>query len=315
MDEMLVVIYDVPETNIPLPVRAGWISCLYPQVKVIEAWGGPTEVGYSPDLMKAHEQYVIETLGITGVTHFYSSEPYGEHMSVALKAVDRRVDDERVRVPISASKIRKQPYEFRNYVDPLVYRSMVTNIVLLGAPCSGKTTLAERLAREFDTQWMPEYGREYWEEHQIDRRLRPDQLLEIAERHLIREDKLIRQANRYLFTDTNALTTALFARYYHGAVDPSLCLLADQAATRYDLFFLCDIDFPYEDTWDRSGAVNRNDFQRKIISDLNQRGIPYIPLAGSLNDRVIKVSSMLSQFDKYMDMNNLYQGSKIEQSL
>jgi nicotinamide riboside kinase len=38
--------------------------------------------------------------------------------------------------------------------------------------------LAERLAREFRTQWMREYGREYWERHQIDRRLTPTQLVE-----------------------------------------------------------------------------------------------------------------------------------------
>lgn len=74
--------------------------------------------------------------------------------------------------------------------------------VLLGAPSTGKTTIAELMAKEYSTVWMPEYGREYWEKHQIDRRLTLEQLLEIAEGHLSREEKLLYEANKYLFTDT-----------------------------------------------------------------------------------------------------------------
>ena len=107
MDEMLVIVYDAPETTaVPLAVRAGWIRALYPDVRLIEAWDGPTEVGYSPELMRAHERYVLDDLGIDGVSHFYSSEPYGEHMSRALGAVDRRVDEARGQVPISGRQVR-----------------------------------------------------------------------------------------------------------------------------------------------------------------------------------------------------------------
>ncbi|MGO4373116.1 adenylyltransferase/cytidyltransferase family protein, partial [Paenibacillus sp. MCAF20] len=63
MDEVIVIIYDCPETiDIPLPVRAGWIRTLYPAVRVIEAWGGPNEVGYTPEIKAMHEQYVLGLL-------------------------------------------------------------------------------------------------------------------------------------------------------------------------------------------------------------------------------------------------------------
>ncbi len=126
---------------------------------------------------------------------------------------------------------------------------LVANVVFLGAPSPGKTTIAERLAKTFATQWMPEYGREYWEKQQVDRRLRAEQFVEIAERHLAQEEALLVQSNRYLFTDTNAITTATFARYYQGTVSPRLAELAARAAMRYDLVFVCDIDIPYDDTW------------------------------------------------------------------
>src|SRR5688500_14027389 len=84
MNELLVVVYDSPEvTRVPLPMRAQWIRNLYPQVKVIEGWGGSNAMGDTPKIKKLQEDFIIETLGIEGITHFYSSEFYGEHMSEA----------------------------------------------------------------------------------------------------------------------------------------------------------------------------------------------------------------------------------------
>jgi NadR type nicotinamide-nucleotide adenylyltransferase len=300
MDEVIALIYDAPEvTDVPLAVRSRWLRELYPSLRVIEAWGGPSEVGYTPEIMRAHERYIVDILGIRGITHFYSSESYGEHMSIALGAVDRRVDPARERVPISATEIRKDPFALREFIEPLVYRDLVANVVFLGAPSTGKTTLARHLAQLYQTQWMPEYGREYWERHQADRRLEPIQLVEIAEGHLEREDEFLAESNRYLFTDTNAITTATFARYYHGDIEPRLFELAARAAVRYDLTFVCDTDVPYEDTWDRSGDVNRQVFQRQVLADLNARKIPFILLRGSLEERVANVCTVLRRFRKY----------------
>ena len=135
----------------------------------------------------------------------------------------------------------------------------------------------------------------------MDRRLRAEQFVEIAERHLAQEEALLVQSNRYLFTDTNAITTATFARYYHGTVSPRLAELAARAAMRYDLVFVCDIDIPYDDTWDRSGEVNRFAFQQQVIADLNERKVPFIMLRGTLQDRVSQVQAILNRFQKYMN--------------
>lgn len=300
MDETIVIAYDAPETtDVPLEVRAGWIRSLYPSARVVEARNGPVEVGYTPEIMGAHEQYVIERLGIEGVTHFYSSEPYGDHMSRALGAIDRRVDTDRRAFPVSGTDIRADTYSNREFVSPVVYRDLITNVVFLGAPCTGKTSLAESLSREFSTQWMPEFGREYWEAHQVERRLTLSELVEVAEGHLEREDSLVLRSNRYIFTDTNALTTAVFARWYHGEVPSRLANLADRAESRYDLVFLCSADIPYVDTWDRSGETNRTAFQRLVIEDLRARGVPFVELSGTLNERISRVREVLDGFSKY----------------
>lgn len=299
-DRVVVLIYNCPDvTTVPLNVRARWIREIYPAVEVIEAWDGPLQIGATPEIKRMHEEYILKILSGRRITHFYSSEFYGEHVSRALGAVNRLVDPDRSRLPISGTVLRYAPYDYRQFIHPRVYRDLVTNVVFLGAPSSGKSTLAERMAQEFGTVWMPEYGREYWETHHVDRRLTLEQLTEIAEGHLEREEAKLYEAKQYLFTDTNAQTTYIFSLYYHGRAHQRLVDYARTASCRYDLVFLCDIDIPYDNTWDRSGEGNRWLFHQQIMADLAERRIPYFLVQGSLETRIAFVKNVLARFRKY----------------
>jgi len=299
VDELIVVIYDTPVTTIPLSVRANWIRELYPRVRVLEAWDGPD--GYSND--REHEireeQYILGLLNGERVTHFYSSEFYGEHMSRALGAEDRRVDEARERVPVSATMVRSDPHKYREFVSDVVYRDLITKIVFVGAMSTGKSTITEALAAKYGTTFASEYGRDYWAEHQVDRRIGFEAFDEIAVGHLEREERALPDANKYLFVDTNAITTYMFALDYHGRAPELLTRIALENAKRYDLFFLCEDDIPYDDTWDRSGDQKRRVFHKQIIADLQERRIPYIPLRGSLEERMRKVDEVLAGFRPY----------------
>ncbi len=309
-DRVMVMVYDCPDiTHVPLNVRSQWIRELYPRVEVIEAWDGPLEIGDTPQIKKMHEDYILKRLAGRQVTHFYSSEFYGDHVSAALGAVNRSIDPGRTEWPVSGTLVRDDPFPYRQFIHPRVYRDLVTHVVFLGAPSTGKTTIAQRLAEEFNTVWMPEYGREYWETHHVDRRLTLEQLAEIAEGHWEREEIQLSLANRYLFTDTNAWTTYIFSLYYHGCAHEKLTSYAVKASTRYDLVFLCDSDIPYDDTWDRSGEGNRWEFQRRIVSDLAWRKIPYFVLRGSVDQRVASVKQILSRYHKYGNVLELLRES------
>lgn len=293
VDELIVLIYDDPIINIPLATRANWIREIYPKVIVIEGINSPNDTGYTPEIMKIQEDYVSSILGNRSISHFYSSEPYGVHMSASLNAINRQVDVSRKIIPISATEIRKDAFKNKNFVHPKVYEDLVTKVVLLGAPSTGKTTLAENLASHFNTQWMPEYGREYWEKHQVQKRLTLEDLVKIAEIHIEREDALLLQSNQFLFSDTNAITTYLFSLDYHGIALPALENLAKMAENRHDIILVCDTDIPYDNTWDRSGDVKRKEFQQKIIEDLNARNLKYFMLNGTVDQRIEQVSKVL----------------------
>ncbi len=300
MDHTLVLIYDCPELDVcPLPIRAQWIRDLYPQVEVLEIWDGPSETGLDPAVTAKHDAYLKRKLAGRGITHFYSSELYGAHVSQALDAIDRRVDLNRTRFNISATTIRSSPFEYRQFLSPRVLQDLIIRVVFLGAPSTGKSTLTELVAKHFNTVHMPEYGREFWELHQTNRKLTQEQLLEIAVEHRRREDQLLADANRYLFIDTDATTTLQFSYYYHDVAHPELVQLANQTRDRYDYFFLCDTDFPYCDTWDRSGEVSRNAMQRRITQDLLARRIPFQILSGPLSQRLSVVVERLAASSKY----------------
>jgi HTH-type transcriptional repressor of NAD biosynthesis genes len=301
VDELFLIIYDEPDvTDIPLSTRTKWIRDIYPSVNVIQAWGGPDEDGYTEELKNAHEKYVASLLpeDIT-IDRFYSSEPYGHHMSEFLDAIDRRVDEDRETVPISGTKIRNNSYENREYVSNRVYRDLITNVVFLGGPSTGKSTLAHQMADELNTNNMPEFGREYWEKNAVDRRLTKDQLVELAEEHLRREDNQLLESDTYLFTDTNALTTATFSQYYHNDIPRSLWNMAKNTRDRYDIHIVCGADIPYDDTEDRSGEANRQRLQNHTISLLEHFGIPYYTVTGNISERISKVKKILQNTSKW----------------
>lgn len=307
VDALIVLIYQTSVIETPLQIRARWIKELYPKIKVIACWDGPD--GYSKERAFEIEQenYIIKMLNGVKVTHFYSSEFYGEHVSKALGAIDRRVDEQRKNVKISATKIRSDLYVYRHFIPANVYRDLIIKVVFVGAMSTGKSTLTESLAKHFETVYASEYGREYWTEHEVNRRIRLEEFDIIAKKHLEREESAVLEAKKYLFVDTNAITTYLYSLDYHGKAPAYVTQKALENAQRYDLFFLCDDDIPYDDTWDRSGPQKRESFQRQIISDLAERRIPYIVLKGSLENRITQVEKILARYKRY---NNFF-GNRI----
>lgn len=302
VDELVVMVYDTDVIEVPLQVRAGWIRDLNPSVRIIEAWDGPEGYGDTPEIRSEQETYILKKLNGLRITHFYSSEFYGDHVSRALGAEDRRIDEARLAVPIRGTELRADYFAGRKYLAPQVYADLITKVCFMGATSTGKTTLTQSLAEHYNTVWMPEYGGAYWLEKQVNRRITLEQFEEIAPEHNRREDALTLESRKYLFCDTNPITTYVYAKDYHGCAGPILTRLAREAEKRYDLFFLCDTDIPYADTWDRSGDQKREWFQKQIIGDLAERRIPFFTVRGSLDERVAYVSKILKQHRKFCNL-------------
>lgn len=302
MDRVICMIYDTDVIQIPLQVRAEWIRALYPQIEVIECWDGPEGYGLDEETIRIQNSYILKKMEGIKITHFYSSEPYGESVSQCLKATNVIVDTDRANIPISATMIRSDPYKYKHFLDNVVYNDFVVRVVFVGAMSTGKSTITEELAKIHNTMFMPEYGREYWENNQVNRKIKLHEFDIIASEHLRRENELVQKANKYLFVDTNAITTYNFCKDYHNTSTPLLRSLAENAEKLYDIYFLCEDDIPYDDTWDRSGEQKRDWFHKMTVCDLHERKIPFIRLIGSLENRIQKVNEVLKNYQKYTNI-------------
>ncbi|OON62065.1 hypothetical protein B0920_00800 [Massilia sp. KIM] len=173
----------------------------------------------------------------------------------------------------------------------------VRMVVFVGAESTGKSTLAQHLARTLGAGFVPEIGRFIWEEKQG--RLDADDYVEIAERHREAEDAALAAcAGPYVFVDTNALTTLLLGRCFGQVPDPvppALLGYADECRTRYLHHFVCADDIPYEEEPGvRENAAWRTRIQQLVLKDLDTRRIPYTVLTGDVEARAARVQRVLA---------------------
>lgn len=122
MDEVYILINDTDVTNIPLEERARWIKDTYPNVNIILGKNPPKQYGMDEKSIKTQTDYLKLTFKDIPVTHFYSSEEYGRYVARDLNVVDRRVEKE---VPISATKIRNNIEENKEYLEEEIYKKIV----------------------------------------------------------------------------------------------------------------------------------------------------------------------------------------------
>jgi nicotinamide riboside kinase len=144
----------------------------------------------------------------------------------------------------------------------------------------------------FGTSFVSEYGRAYYEARGGDLDL--DDYVAIARQHRSLEDEAILRAVRYLFVDTNALTTMFFSHYYNRTSRPELRSLADDCRHRYAHVVVCDDDIPFEQDGWRDSELWRARMQGMVLHDLDVRGIEHFVVRGSLDDRIAQVAARLA---------------------
>ena len=172
-------------------------------------------------------------------------------------------------------------------------KTAILKIALFGPESTGKTTLAKQLAEYYETEWVPEFARDYlqekWEESQ--HICVADDMLPIAYGQVALENKKLASAKKYLFSDTNLMVTKVFSEMYYGFCDP----LLNEAALEheYDLFFLTDIDVP----WEEDDIRDTPDGRESVFSVFKQTLIdtkkPFITLSGNKESRLAKAIAII----------------------
>ena len=160
-DELTVIVWSNPDfPEMSNEVRAGWVRSLYPTACVLVGDDGPrneepdgVQRNYTAALLARHGR--VPDVVIT-------REQYGPGLAAHLGIVHEWAGALRSEGEPSGSLIRADVHSHRHLLDPSVYSHFVDRVVLMGAESTGKSTLCERLASEFGTEHVQEYGREHY---------------------------------------------------------------------------------------------------------------------------------------------------------
>ena len=104
-------------------------------------------------------------------------------------------------------------------------KSNCIKVVLFGPESTGKTTLAQKLARHYNSVWVREYAREYLQNKWNNQRktCEPNDLIEIARGQIRTENELSQKTNTVLICDTDLLETKVYSEsYYSGTCHPTI---------------------------------------------------------------------------------------------
>lgn len=168
---------------------------------------------------------------------------------------------------------------------------MIKKISITGPESTGKSFLAEKLARFYHTMWVPEFARVYIDH--LDRDYTYDDILFIAKSQLESEAVAVGMARDLLFCDTDLIVTKVWCEYKYGKCHQ--WILEQLEKSDYDLYLLLNIDLPWQPDAQREHPDNRKEIFELYLKELNLRGLPYEIISGVDDKRLKNAIQIINQ--------------------
>ncbi|KYR00832.1 hypothetical protein DLAC_02886 [Tieghemostelium lacteum] len=155
---------------------------------------------------------------------------------------------------------------------------MGKKICIIGGESTGKTTLAENLAKHFNSDWVPEYARIYLDNRDFSENpFCENDFIEISKGQIKLENETFSKSSNknILFCDTCPLITSLWSNFFIGKTSEELNQEIKKSS--YDLYLLldCNIDWISDELRFIPNEAARQEFQANLIAKLNLEGIKF----------------------------------------
>ncbi|CAM4135597.1 multifunctional transcriptional regulator/nicotinamide-nucleotide adenylyltransferase/ribosylnicotinamide kinase NadR [Lederbergia lenta] len=206
------------------------------------------------------------------------------------QAVHEIIDNERIMVDISATRIREEGvYQHWEMIPEEVRPYFVKKVVVVGTESCGKSTLVKNLARIFNTRYVEEYGRTYYEKFKDCVSVTQESdYHEIAFEQKYHEKMQAERANKVLFIDTEAIVTQYYSELYvnkNQEILTSIAKLQD-----YDLYLFLEPDVVWVDDGTRVHGEQyvRDENNQRLKKMLNNYGVNFHEINGSYYERLKK---------------------------
>jgi NadR type nicotinamide-nucleotide adenylyltransferase len=154
---------------------------------------------------------------------------------------------------------------------------LLKRIAITGPESTGKSELAEKLAKHYNALWVPEYAREYLED--LGHPYKEDDIVNIAKGQLEMEEEEAQHSKYLLFCDTDFIVTKIWSEFKYGRCHP--WILEQVEKHIYDLYLLCDIDLPWAEDPLREHPQKRKELFELYYRELKTRKLPFRIIAGT----------------------------------
>ena len=167
-------------------------------------------------------------------------------------------------------------------------------VAITGPESTGKSTLAEKLAHHYKTDFVPEYSRTYLEN--FEGRYTEDDVVEIAkgQHNLILEEE--KKSSKILIADTEIVVCKIWVEYVFKHSNKIIDEILKQQD--FDLYLLCDIDLPwtYDPLRENPNIEERKELFEIYRNTLEQMKVPFEIVSG---DDEVRVNNAIKVIEKY----------------
>ncbi|MBV6645705.1 MAG: ATP-binding protein [Cyclobacteriaceae bacterium] len=169
---------------------------------------------------------------------------------------------------------------------------MTFKVAIVGPESTGKSELAQQLARSYQSEWVPEFARFYLD--RLDRDYVESDLLEIAKGQLAWEDDKTLQTDSILLCDTNLIVIKIWSEHGYKRTD---AWIEEQLQHRkYDFYLLTNIDLPWREDPQREHPDLRSYFLERYRDYLDKHHLPYAIVSGIEDKRTECAMEAIAQY-------------------
>lgn len=167
-------------------------------------------------------------------------------------------------------------------------------IAITGPESTGKSTLSEKLAHHYNTNFVPEYSRSYLEN--FVGQYTENDVVEIAkgQYNLILEEE--KKSSKILIADTEIVVCKIWVEYVFKHSNKVIDEILKQQ--NFDLYLLCDIDLPwvYDPLRENPNIEERKELFEIYKNTLEQMKVPFEIVSG---DDEVRVNNAIKIIEKY----------------
>jgi HTH-type transcriptional repressor of NAD biosynthesis genes len=287
-EELTVVVDCLKDQTYSTSQRKKWIEEEIPGVKVVALQKEmPQDPSETADFWSIWKEAIFEAAGKPDVV--VAAMDYGWTLAHHLGCEMVACDVSRKSLPISATQIREDTNSQWDWLCGSAKASLTKRLIFLGPESTGKTTLAQKMAQEEKTIYVPEYAkalidRQHGEffEHNVKSVLK-------AQRQS--ENVLAREDGPHIFCDSDALSTLIWSQTLFGHAPEEAFQLSKRTGENTMTFLMTPETKWVEDSHRKvvGDKAKELDFRWKMFHEFEELLLnfkrPYLVVPGNFEEK------------------------------